>query len=56
MEGAPTPGGGPTAARGAQAGVGPAVNGGRNGDQRDPIINARDRLFHTYFVRKIRSR
>ena len=51
MEGAQTVNGGPAAAAaGAPGGGGPA-NGGRNGEQRDPIINARDRLFHTLFFR-----
>ena len=51
MEGAQTLNGGPAAAAGAPGGGGGPANVGRNGEQRDPIINARDRLFHTLFFR-----
>ena len=60
MDGGPTVGVGPAAGinGGVQAGAGgPAAGAGgqgagaRNQEQRDPIINARDRLFHTLFFR-----
>ena len=65
MDGGPTVGVGPAAGinGGVQAGAGGPAAGGpaagaggqgagaRNQEQRDPIINARDRLFHTLFFR-----